>query len=390
MGGGFTFLNSILAGLEFAPGDHRWTLIGNSPLRSEEFAYRNVEYLSVYRPPAEKRLDALRDAADRLGHQVRHIKELEQKPRQRQYLDRMLKAHGIDLIWSLTPEPVSTELPFISTVWDLQHRLQPWFPEISADREWRDREEVFWNVLPRATAVIVGTERGRQEVHDFYNVPRERISVVPFPTPALPKTDPSSDSAILSRYGLHTNYLFFPAQFVSHKNHVNLLHALDLIHKRGRTLTLVCSGGDGDNKAHVLDTIRKLGLADSVKILGFVPADHLPALYRGAACLAFPSFFGPDNLPPLEAMDHGCPVVAADVPGAAEQLGDAAVLFDPGSPQAMADAIVGVVDNAEKRQRLREAGRLRSEALTPESYVKSVSGLITQFESRRRCWPRSV
>jgi glycosyltransferase involved in cell wall biosynthesis len=389
VGGGFTFLQTILSGIQAAHGGHRWTLVGSDPRAPEFLTAPMVGFLSLHRHPWSRRFDAIHDAADRLWHQMRHIQPLEQTPRQRAFVDQALRRHGIELLWSLTPEPLSTELPFVTTVWDLQHRLQPWFPEVSANGAWRDRERMFSTVLPRAAAIVVGTERGREEVHNFYGIPRERIWVVPFPTPGLPHTDSTSDPAILAIHGLSPGYVFYPAQFWAHKNHVNLLHAIRLLHAAGKPLRLVCTGGDGGNLDHVSTTIRELGLTESVSLLGFVPAEHLPSLYRGAACLCFPSFFGPDNLPPLEAMAHGCPVVAADVPGAAEQLSDAALLFDPASPSAIAQTIRAVVDDPGERQRLKERGELRARGLTPAAYVQEVSRLLTQFESYRRCWRSS-
>src|SRR5256885_13294906 len=61
--------------------------------------------------------------------------------------------------------------------------------------------------------------------------------------------------------------------------------------------------------------------ADQVEIRDFAARDEVLALYRTAAALVFPTFFGPDNLPPLEAFAAGCPVLASRVEGADEQLG---------------------------------------------------------------------
>lgn len=389
VGGGFTFIQSVLRGLATASVDHRWTLVGNHRQRPEDLQSPNIGYLSLHRSAVDVRFDAFRDALDRARHQIRHVRALRQIPRQRGYVDELVRGHGIEMLWSLTPEPLSTELPFFTTVWDLQHRLQPWFPEVSAGHTWLDRERLFSTVLPRAAGIVVGTERGRDEVHEFYRVPRKRIHVVPFPVPTLPVAAGASDPGILSQYGLQAGYAFYPAQFWPHKNHVNLLQAIRLLSERGRVLRLVCTGSDGGNLEHVKGVIRELGLADQVALLGFVPADHLPALYRGAACLCFPSFFGPDNLPPLEAMAYGCPVVAARVPGAEEQLADAVTLFDPASPPSIAEALQMVIEDPAERRRLTDRGMAQALELTPASYVDRVSTLITQFEPHRRCWPVS-
>src|SRR5205085_9896595 len=136
-----------------------------------------------------------------------------------------------------------------------------------------------------------------------------------------------------------------------------LLMALEFLKGRsGLELDLVLTGSDKGNLNHVLKTIAALGLTPQVHILGFVPKAHLHELYREAVCLAFPSFFGPDNIPPLEAFALGCPVVSAAVPGSEEQLGNAAVLFDPADPTDIARAIMNVHRDHELRAELVQRG----------------------------------
>ena len=130
---------------------------------------------------------------------------------------------------------------------------------------------------------------------------------------------------------------------------------------------------------------RRLGLEEQVKFLGFVDQTDMIDLYKGALCLAFPTFFGPDNLPPLEAFALGCPVVASDVPGAREQLGEAAILFSPTDECALAEAILNLRDH-DTRERLIKAGRARVQANSWESYVRSLFDSLDEFESVRRAW----
>src|SRR5947207_15976216 len=104
----------------------------------------------------------------------------------------------------------------------------------------------------------------------------------------------------------------------------------------------------------VKQIIGQLDLADLVKVLGFVPRDDLTAFYCNALALVYPTFFGPENLPPLEAMALGCPVIASNVAGAEEQLGDAALLFDPKDESQLARAIYDLCTSIELRERLIE------------------------------------
>ena len=71
-----------------------------------------------------------------------------------------------------------------------------------------------------------------------------------------------------------------------------------------------------------------------------VSPERLASLYRRAACLVFPSLYEGFGLPPLEAMASGCPVAASDLGAIREVCGDAAVLFDPYDPDAIAAAVL--------------------------------------------------
>ena len=91
---------------------------------------------------------------------------------------------------------------------------------------------------------------------------------------------------------------------------------------------IVFVGADKGTQKHVMAEAEALGVARRVHTLGFVDRERLVALYQHAEALIYPSLFGPDNLPPLEAMALGCPVIAARVDGADEQIGDAGILVD--------------------------------------------------------------
>ncbi len=140
-------------------------------------------------------------------------------------------------------------------------------------------------------------------------------------------------------------FLFYPAQFWPHKNHVNLLHAVKLLKQRGRNISLVLTGSDHGNLAYVRKTAQDLGLDDHVHFCGFVPYEDILTFYREARALSYVSFFGPENLPPLEAMALECPVILSDIPGVRALHGDGPILVDPRKPDAIADSVEFILDN---------------------------------------------
>jgi glycosyltransferase involved in cell wall biosynthesis len=148
----------------------------------------------------------------------------------------------------------------------------------------------------------------------------------------------------------------------------------------------VLVGSDQGNRRHVERLAEDWGLRSQTHFLGFVTRPELVALYRKAAALTYPTFFGPENLPPLEAFALGCPVVASRVAGAEEQLGDAALLADPHVPDELAQAVAAVLRDPALRGELARRGQARAGRFTGDDFVRGVIRLIDEFESVRRCW----
>jgi glycosyltransferase involved in cell wall biosynthesis len=304
------------------------------------------------------------------------------------WLKQAVDDFGIEMMWFVTPGYIEVDIPYIFTIWDLQHRLQPWFPDVSANGQWHRREEIYATAIPRASAIIVGTETGKADIVHFYRVPPERVRLVPHPTPRFALNAlKGNDKRILTEYHIPEGYLFYPAQFWPHKNHVGLLQAVRLLRERDDLIfPVVLVGSDKGNLQYVRRVVDRLNLSNQVHFLGFVPQNDLVELYRHAFALTYLTFFGPENLPPLEAFAMGCPVVASNVSGAQEQLGDAALLVDPKDEEQIALAIKSLYKDPLLRQALVQRGLERATSWTGDDFVESICSILDEFEPVRRCW----
>src|SRR5205823_751648 len=117
----------------------------------------------------------------------------------------------------------------------------------------------------------------------------------------------------------------------------------------------------------------ELGLAGQVRFLGYVPDEDISALYRRALVLVMPTFFGPTNIPYLEAWSLGCPVITSDVRGLPEQVGDAGLLVDPRDEGALAEAIWRLRSDEALRRSLVERGRRKVAEWTPRRRPRAPS-----------------
>lgn len=302
--------------------------------------------------------------------------------------DRVYARHGIQFLVRLVPwNAMSLNQPFAAVHWDLQHRNNPWFPEVSG-AEWAGREQNYASMLRRAAVIYTGTQQGKREIEQYYQVPGERIRVLMLPVPryAAGHAAMPADPGFAARAGLPKDYLFYPAQFWAHKNHVVVLEACKLVRDQtGWDLGVVFAGSDKGNTAYVEAYARRLGIGAVTRFLGFVEQADLVQLYKNAFALAFTTFCGPDNFPPLEAFALGCPVVASRVPGAEEQLGDAALLFEPQDERGLAARVLELRDPGARARQI-EAGRVRARRGSWDEYAAGVIASLDEFSRVRRAW----
>lgn len=311
-------------------------------------------------------------------------------PEVRHPLRAAFEREKVELIWFVADAYVpvqEVDAPYIATVWDIQHRLQPWFPEVSQSGIWEWRENFYSVFLRRAAYILTPNTVGQKELSLLYGIPPERFRLLPHPSPRIDHVPEETVKSVLEKYHLDNGYLFYPAGFWPHKNHANLLLALQVLKDGfGQNKHLVLVGPDKGNLEYIRNLAETLGLKEQVHFLDFVPRGDLIALYHGAFALTYLSLFGPENLPPLEAFQCDCPVIVSDYSGAREQFGDAALFVNGLDPEAIAEAIQELELKPELRLEMIEKGQKRANLYTGEDYMHDVFKIFEQFEPIRRTW----
>jgi glycosyltransferase involved in cell wall biosynthesis len=286
-------------------------------------------------------------------------------------------------------------MPYVIGVHDLQHRLQPEFPEVSANGQWENREYLFRNGCRYATLILADSEVGKEDILKFYGnygVTADRVRILPY----LPATYLASAVTETERervrtvYDLQDRYLFYPAQFWPHKNHARIVQALGLLKTEYHIdpVIVFCGSHDGeirDGTYNIVMSLRSsLGIDNYVRYLGYVPEQDMSALYSGALGLIMPTFFGPTNIPVLEAWSFGCPVLTSDIRGIREQVADAAVLVDPRSVESIAEGIYRLWTDENLRRTLTGAGRRRLSSYTADDFHNRLIAILEEAKDRVR------
>ncbi|MEO5365720.1 MAG: glycosyltransferase family 4 protein [Magnetococcus sp. WYHC-3] len=265
-------------------------------------------------------------------------------------------------------------VPALSAVHDLMHRYEPGFSEVGDAREYARRELHYRRLCARSRGILVDSHLGGRHVEESYGTPGARIHVLPFVPPA---DILQQDAAIPADMpDIPADFLFYPAQFWSHKNHALLVRALASLQERHPDMHLVFSGGPKNAYESVRALCETLKVTQRVHCVGYVSSAVLAALYRRARGLVMPSFFGPTNIPPLEAFALGCPAAVADVYAMAEQADGAALLFDPRSVDSAAAAMSALWSDANLREDLRQRGMGRSQRWNQDHFNARLASII--------------
>lgn len=263
--------------------------------------------------------------------------------------------------YPLTLGVPSVRLPTILSLHDVQHHdLPEHFSR--AERLWR---RLFYDgPASRATLVHTLSEYSKSRIVARLGVHPDRVVVIPLAVDHQRFRPAASahESEMLLPLRLPARFLFYPATLWPHKNHLQLLAALAAVDDDA--LHLVLCGGAYGRLSHVLDAAARLGVGDRVRHLGFVSDRALPAVYRRATALVFPSTYEGFGAPPLEAMASGCPVASSRAGPLAEVCGEAALELVPDDAGQMAGAITRLVADEALRSQLRQAGLQRAAAFS--------------------------
>ena len=237
--------------------------------------------------------------------------------------------------------------PAVVTVHDLSFESNP---ELMSRRD----RFLFRTFVPRAARradrVLAVSERTKRDLVEHYRISEEKVVVTPNGVDAIFR--PNGDVPDSPPYAL------FVGGIQPRKDPLTAIEALALV---GGDLRLVLVGDEKRRGEEVRTAVRRLGLERRVELVGYVEHEGLASLYRGAACLVFPSRYEGFGLPVLEAMASGTPVVATTAGAVPEVAGNAAVLVAPGDPEALAEGIRRALGD---RERLVAAGLERARMFT--------------------------
>lgn len=296
--------------------------------------------------------------------------------------DIVIKKYNLTFGIFVTPSwyNIKCPIPYAASIHSLGHRLNPELSETSQSGNWKAREDVYSAVCKNAKLIFIDSERGKEYLKFFYN-PNAEIVVLPHPVPDILKMDVNCErqKEILNKFKISKEFLFYPAQFWPHKNHVRVLEAVRYLKNKGIAIQLVFTGADKAIRdkysiEYILQNIAKnSNMEDDLIITGYLENEEIKTFYINALAMIMPQLIPEPCIPYSEAMALGCPVIASDMPGIKEQVNNSGVLVDPYSIESIANGIESLFDK-NKREKIIDLGYTNYKSI--ENLISLSSPLI--------------
>lgn len=286
-------------------------------------------------------------------------------------LDVRWVAGGADVLYSpdFTAPPAGSA-PRIVTIHDLAFLTHPEWAPLSLRRF---LTQVVPDQVRRATAVAVVSESTRQDVLERLDVDPAQVHLVPNGVEERFFARAPLTAAEQERLGLPEEYLLMVGTLEPRKNHLNVFSSLALL-PPSLHMPLVVAGKRGWSIEPILAAAEPLVAAGRVKLIDYVPDEHLPGLYTGASAVIYPSWTEGFGLPVLEALASGVPVVTSFAPSLREVGGDHVIYAEASSPESIAEGIQTALGSDDDR--LRELRQAQARRFSWEASGRQLAELL--------------
>lgn len=299
-------------------------------------------------------------------------------------LPAQVQRRGIDILLSAgMTAPFRCPATSVLMLYDLQHINQPgnfpWYYLLFL-------RSLIYGSAKSANAVLTLSHQVKSDIIRSYHLSPDRIEVTHLAVDheAFTLHGPPDPGIVKTRYGLPDRFILYAASSLPHKNHERLFQAFRQVRDRIPGLKLVLTGARDKGGETLLRKIQMMGLGQDVLLLGWLPFEDVPSIYRASEAFVFPTLHEGFGLPVLEAMACGIPVVCSKIEPLLEVAGDAALFVDPLSPEEIAAAVIKVVTDAPTREHLIGKGLARSNEFTWEATAKKTLAFLTTIAAEKK------
>lgn len=247
--------------------------------------------------------------------------------------------------------PLGFPIPFVVTIHDLTHMVYPEF--LNSKVKYLYAKVLLRHACKRSRHIFTVSQYSKEDLQTFFHVATQKISITYDAIDSSFEMKRDNDFEYLyNKYDIPRDkkILLYVGNLKPHKNLERLLLAFTQL--RNENVFLVLAGKAFEEQIDLKQREEKLGIRDLVCHTGTLSKAELIGIYNLADLFVFPSLYEGFGIPPLEAMACGTPVIASNTSSIPEVVGEAAVLFDPNNIDEIANCIMNVINDEDKRKEL--------------------------------------
>ncbi|MCA2001024.1 MAG: glycosyltransferase family 4 protein [Chloroflexi bacterium] len=294
----------------------------------------------------------------------------------------LLRRERFDVVETFTHDSNTLALP-LAWVAGVPVRIASHHGIVAGIRPWREKIHAWLVNRGAAQRIVAVSALTRRKLLEE-GIAAEKIIVIPngiapVEVEGVDKTEVRKKAGI----GADDPFLLAVGRLVPSKAHRVLIDAMPLVLERFPSAKAgVC--GNGPLRGELEEQIRTLGLEDSVRLLGH--SEHVAQFLASADVFVMPSLWEGLPIALLEAMSAGLPVAATRVEGVEEVVeeGRHGFLAPPGDKDALAEALLRLLQDPAARRRMGEAAREKVlEKYTAERMCRAYLSLMERIQSKR-------
>jgi glycosyltransferase involved in cell wall biosynthesis len=296
-----------------------------------------------------------------------------------------LRRHPVDVLHVQFTAPPLAPCPVVVSIHDLSFEH---LPETFKRHSRMQMRLTIRRSARNAAHILALSKSVRDDIIQTYGIPGERITTIPLA--AAQHFRPVMNAKDLQRvrhtYGITGDYILSVGSLQPRKNLRRLVQAYSRLRDaslRVKLPSLVLVGKKAWLFGDTLRAIEQSGVGDQVLLTDYVSEADLPALYSGALCFVYPSYFEGFGLPPLEAMQCGTPVIVGNRTSLPEVVGEAGLLVNPFDEGEITEAMARLIDNPDLRGELRVKGLERAAKFTWQETARRTLDVYRQVAGSR-------
>jgi glycosyltransferase involved in cell wall biosynthesis len=297
-----------------------------------------------------------------------------------------LRRRPVDILHVQYTAPPFTPCPVVNTIHDLSFEH---LPETFKRRSWRQMRLTIRRSAQGAAHIITDCNFSRDDILATYNLPPERVTAAPLAASSRfsSVTDKNELERVRKKYGIDGDYILTVGSIQPRKNIPRLIRAFALLcseHKLDPLPRLVVVGKRAWLYEDTMATAASSSVGNKIIFTGYVADEDLPAIYSGAKCFVYPSYFEGFGIPPLEAMRCGTPTITGDRTCFPEIIGDAGLLVDPFDERAILNGIVKVLTDKNLRDDLIVRGLKRANSYDWKKTARQTLDVYEKVHAAKR------